>query len=146
MDAELAKRADGSVDLAASYQIAGKAMAAGGAAQTATRAKWTAVTTTDGHVDFDRSLGRHESAVAFAYAELDSVHAREAVFTCGSDDGIKVWLNGQVVHENEASRGYRPADDRFVARLNAGRNRIVVKIVNYVGGWGFGLGAVPANF
>ncbi len=146
VDAELAKRLDGSIDLAASYQLAGKAMAAGGAASTATRAKWTPVSTADGHVDLDRSLGRHERAVAFAYAELDSVHAREAIFTCGSDDGIKVWINGQVAHENEVGRGYRPADDRFVARLNAGKNRIVVKIVNYAGGWGFGLGAVPANF
>ena len=68
------------------------------------------------------------------------------MMSCGSDDAIKVWLNGQVVHENEVGRGYSPESDRATIRLKAGKNRLLVKIVNYVGGWGFGLGIPPANF
>ncbi len=100
----------------------------------------------DGHVDFDRWLGRHEYCIAYGYAEIDSAHAREAVFLGGSDDGIKVWVNGVLAHENETQRGYRPGDDRFTAQLKPGRNRILVKIDNCTAGWGFGLGVVPANF
>jgi alpha-galactosidase len=143
------KRADGTVDLSRSYQIAAMAMSAGSQVPTRQANKtgsWVKATAKDGKVDLDNSLGRMERAFAYAYTTIDSVHAREALFSCGSDDGIKVWLNGQVVHENEVGRGYLPAQDRFSARLKAGRNHLFIKIDNYVGGWGFGLGAAPANF
>jgi hypothetical protein len=146
-EADFAKRKDGSVDLAATYEVSAQALSAGGAAK-ATKQKlaWKPVSTATGHVDFDQCLGRHENAVAYGYAEVDSVHAREAVVTCGSDDGIKVWVNGQLAHANDTHRGYKAADDQFTVRLGAGKNRIVVKIVNYQAGWGFGLGVAPANF
>ena len=61
-----------------------------------------------GFVDLDASLGRHDWAVAYGYAEFHNPAARERVLRCGSDDGIKLWLNGKLVHENEVGRGYAP--------------------------------------
>jgi hypothetical protein len=35
----------------------------------------------------------------------------EALLGIGSDDGVKVWLNGELVHENWIDRGVEPDDD-----------------------------------
>ncbi|HZL38440.1 MAG TPA: alpha-glucosidase/alpha-galactosidase [Tepidisphaeraceae bacterium] len=91
------------------------------------------------------ALGGAEWAVAYAYAQVESGVAREVVLRCGSDDGIMVWMNGQVVHLHEVGRAYTPDSDRFLAELKAGINHIVVKIDNYTSGWGFGLAVAKEN-
>lgn len=136
---DTAIRADGSVDLAATYQVA-QAATAGGSAQ-AQRVGWKPVQANKkGFVDLNAAVGPKEWCNAFAYTEVESIHAREAVLTCGSDDGIKVWVNGKVVHANETARGFSPTADQVVVKLNSGVNRILVKVDNYTAGWGFGLG------
>jgi len=53
----------------------------------------------------------------------------------GSDDGVKVWLNGKLIHSNDVGRGLIPRQDKFEGMLNAGNNRILVKVTEYVRGW-----------
>lgn len=99
-----------------------------------------------GFVNLGKAIGRAEWAVAYGCAVVESVHARECVLRCGSDDGIKIWVNGQVVHEHEISRQFAPDADSVNILLQAGTNRIVVKVDNYVGNWGFGVAVPKANF
>ncbi len=123
--------ADGSVDLKA---------AVGGV-------KWKAVKAAKrGFVDLAGVYGPLSWCVCWGYAEVESVHAREVVVSCGSDDGIKLWLNGKVVHEHEIGRGYNPEADKVTVQLKAGVNRILVKISQHIGGYGFGVSVPPANF
>jgi hypothetical protein len=118
----------GSMDLEATFKTAGATL------------RWQTVRANRrGLVDLGKLLGKVEWAVAYAYAQFDSVHARDAILRCGSDDGIKIWVNGQVVHHHEVGRAYRPDSDTVPVHLEAGRNRILVKIDNYHGGWGFGV-------
>jgi len=77
-------------------------------------------------------------AVAYAACDLDSDADREVELAIGSDDGVKVWVNGKVVHAKQLQRGYRPKEDRVIVRLNKGRNRLVMKITQAEAGWGFG--------
>jgi hypothetical protein len=93
----------------------------------------------NGFVDLDRALGKSEWSVAYAYASLDSKAPRDLLLRCGSDDGIRIWLNGEQVHSREVGRAYRPGDDELAVTLRAGANHILIKIVNYQGGWGFGV-------
>jgi hypothetical protein len=65
---------------------------------------------------------------------------------CGSDDGIKVWINGQVVHQWEGQRGHAPGSDQQAIHLEAGVNRVLVKVSQLNGGWGFSVGIPKANF
>jgi hypothetical protein len=97
-----------------------------------------------GFVDLGGAMGRVEWAVAYGYAEVASERGCEVVLRFGSDDGIKVWVNGELVHMHEVGRGYRADSDRAPAFLKAGVNRIFVKIDNYTAGWGFGV-AVPVE-
>ena len=99
-----------------------------------------------GYVNLGRAIGNHDNAVAYAYTELESVHTRETLLKCGSDDGIKIWVNGVVVHENDTRRGYTEKEDEAPIRLEEGVNRILVKITNAVHGWGFGVAVPKPNF
>jgi len=99
-----------------------------------------------GYVNLGRAIGNHDNAVAYAYTELESVHARETILKCGSDDGIKIWINGTVVHENDTRRGYTEKEDEAPIRLEEGVNRILVKITNAIHGWGFGVAVPKPNF
>ena len=53
----------------------------------------------------------------------------------GSDDSIKVWLNGGVVHKNPAFRPAFDFQDEFKVDLKMGNNLLLVKVSDYSGGW-----------
>jgi len=135
-EADFANRKDGSVDLAATYKTAaGKTL------------QWIpAESIKKGCVDLSHLLGKIEWAIAYGHATIESIHAREVTLGVGSDDGIKIWLNGKPVHAHEVGRSFAPNTDRVPVRLNAGINHIVVKIDNYLGGWAFGVQVPKPNF
>ena len=55
----------------------------------------------------------------------------------GSDDGVRVWVNGGLVHTNPTYRAAEPDLDRVSVRLLKGWNRVLVKDLQGAGGWGF---------
>ena len=83
--------------------------------------------------------------VVYATATLDNVHARDAVLKIGSDGGIKVWLNGKVVHTHAGQKRATPNVDVPV-RLEAGANRLVVKTCAGPKGWRWGVSVPRASF
>jgi hypothetical protein len=93
----------------------------------------------NGFVNLCRELGKAEFCISYGYTEIETIHPRETILRCGSDDGIRIWLNGKVVHSHEVGRGYKPCSDEAAIRLEAGVNRLLVKITNYHGAWGFGV-------
>jgi hypothetical protein len=55
---------------------------------------------------------------------------RSIDLSLGSDDGIQVYLNGEIVHERRVNRGVAPDQDALTVELQPGRNTYVTKIVN----------------
>ena len=55
----------------------------------------------------------------------------------GSDDGIKLWLNGKLLVQNDVHRIAGPDQDKAVLNLRKGENHLLMKIVNLNGGSGF---------
>lgn len=51
----------------------------------------------------------------------------------GSDDAIRVWLNGKLVHENKTLRALAANDDKVSVDLKAGPNELLIKIINSTG-------------
>jgi hypothetical protein len=76
-------------------------------------------------------------AVAYAWAQVDMPEVTHGVLGIGSDDCIKVWLNGQLVHRHVGGRGVFPDSDRVPVTFKQGKNQLVLKILNYGGPWGF---------
>jgi hypothetical protein len=54
----------------------------------------------------------------------------------GTDDGIKLWINGALVHANNAIRGLKPGEDRAEAALREGWNDFLLKITQHTLGCG----------
>lgn len=77
--------------------------------------------------------------VAYAYGEIDVASAGTGHVRFGSDDAAIVWINGKRVHAAMVDRGVDANSDRFDVPLVAGTNRILVKVDNGMGGWGFAL-------
>lgn len=99
--------------------------------------KWTAHESSGDIVDLIDALGQHDFAVAYATATIDSPEARTLLVGLGSDDAVRVWLNGELVHENPAPRAVKADDDVFPIKLKKGANHLLVKVLNDQGGWAF---------
>lgn len=103
-----------------------------------------------GHLDLTAPLEMRDNAVAFAHCVIVAGEDMDATLRGGSDDGLKIWVNGEVVHENDVDRGYAPDSDVAPVKLKAGKNAVLVMISQRMGGWNFGLrltrpdGTVPA--
>ena len=87
------------------------------------------------YVDFAKII---KSMVAAIYMETEiwSDEEQTVRLEMGSNDGIKTWLNGQVVHVHDASRGVTAGEDVKEVTLQKGKNTLLMKIVNEGGGWG----------
>ncbi len=103
------------------------------------RFRWQQISevTIDGRVNLVPFFRRGENVVTYAYTELESAGARDALFKMGSDDGIACWLNGERLHLNNASRGLKIDEDVVKARLKEGKNKLLLKISQTDGAWEF---------
>ena len=75
--------------------------------------------------------------IAYFWAQIEMPEDRTCTLGIGSDDGVKVWLNGELVHENWLIRGVTEDDDHVRVSFKKGKNQLVLKIQNGEGPWGF---------
>jgi type 1 glutamine amidotransferase/HEAT repeat protein len=54
----------------------------------------------------------------------------------GSNDGIKAWFNGELIHSNDLSRTVGTGDDIVEINLKKGWNSVMLKIRQLGGSWG----------
>ena len=78
---------------------------------------------------------------SYALITLESTTAQTDVeMRVGSDDSIKVWLNGEVVHNNPINRGANDFQDIFKVNLVAGDNLLLMKVSERDRGWSMFVG------
>jgi hypothetical protein len=87
-------------------------------------------------VDLGSALGGNTQAVAYLRTTLLAPEVCEATLEMGSNDAVKTWLNGEMIHANNAARHVQPADDVVAVNLRNGNNTLLLKIVNDGGAWG----------
>ncbi len=71
---------------------------------------------------------RTNDLVVYLATWIDSPDDQDAALLLGSEDGVKVWLGGELVHEKLVRRPARLGDDRVPLRLKAGSNLLMVKL------------------
>jgi HEAT repeat protein len=98
---------------------------------------WKAVPVTDpdGMLDLEKSVARQDDAVAYLYTEVTSPKAQDVSFKIGSDDGFVLWVNGRKAGEFKGDRAYAVDSSTIAAHLEAGVNRILVKVTQGAGQW-----------
>jgi len=89
--------------------------------------------------DFTKFYQPTVDVVAYALIHVWSPVARDVALRMGSDDGTKVWLNDTLIHQLDRGRGMTLDEDRVETRLQAGWNRLLVKVYQGKGDWGLGL-------
>jgi len=102
-------------------------------------------------VTLDKKFGQYDDyIVIYAACTVYSPNEQQIKVRVGSDDDNKVWLNGQLIGSANSSQGIIPDNFIYAAKLKKGLNRLLVKVVDRTGGFGFCLGLsddknVPLN-
>ena len=68
--------------------------------------------------------------VVYGSVTLDSPREQDTTMLVGSDDEVKVWLNGGLVHYNPVLRGAGDFQDSFSVTLKKGPNVLLVAVDN----------------
>ncbi|MHC4641772.1 MAG: FG-GAP-like repeat-containing protein, partial [Planctomycetota bacterium] len=79
---------------------------------------------------------RRQNVVAYAVRTFTSDKARDVRIFTGSDDALRVWLNGKLVTEALALRTARIDSESNSAKIRTGENTLVVEVSQGAGGWG----------
>ena len=99
--------------------------------------KWKPYSSMEDVVDLDSFYKGKDFVYAYALAEINAPKSENVFLGIGSDDGIKVWHNGTLVHDNWIPRGVVKDNDFIPLKLVKGSNQILLKIQDISGGWGF---------
>ncbi|MBN1272701.1 MAG: DUF2961 domain-containing protein [Candidatus Aminicenantes bacterium] len=99
---------------------------------------WRKITAEEsGYVRLDDHVSPSENAIAYGLVYVFSPKEWDTEMLLGSDDGIRVWLNDRLIHTNPSYRSAVPDQDSIPVTLKEGLNKILVKVLQGGGGWGF---------
>ena len=68
--------------------------------------------------------------IVYGFVSLKSPRPQETTMLVGSDDAVKVWLNGELVHKALVDRGATDYQDAFPVTLKQGTNVLLVAVDN----------------
>ena len=96
---------------------------------------WKAATTDPtGTLDLNRAVGAGPDTGALLYAEITVPQATQALLKLGYEEGCVAVINGRKLHSRAGAR-FRIDDRQVKIPLQAGVNRIVLKITHLTRGW-----------
>ena len=99
--------------------------------------QWKYLNNEDDIVDLDKLYNGVDFAIAYACADIKMSNPEKVLLGIGSDDGVKVWLNGELVHQNWVARAVNQDDDLIMLNMKKGYNRLIIKVQDMEYGWGF---------
>ena len=91
----------------------------------------------DGFINFKEIFEKDNWKVAYGLIYIDSPDEREVQFRFGTDDGSKVWLNDREIWKLNRADPAIFDDNKKTVILKKGRNKVLIKVLNTVGDWGF---------
>jgi HEAT repeat protein len=89
----------------------------------------------NGRVNLAALFPGKTDCAAYLKTEIVSPQDGDATLLLGSDDGVKAWLNGVVVHSHNSDRNAEPDQDAAPIKLQKGKNVLMLKITQGGGGW-----------
>ena len=113
---------------------------------------WTRFTEVDDYIDLMNYWNNDATnCITYAFTKIISDSVKTAYLRFGSDDGIKIWFNGEVVYLKPDTGSFYLVEnvnlDSLVngnygtaVNLVEGENRLLVKLKNTWGDYGFSMG------
>ncbi|MHC4537641.1 MAG: hypothetical protein ACYS6K_27220, partial [Planctomycetota bacterium] len=97
-------------------------------------------------IEFAWLYGYHGFADAYARAQIEMEEDTPVLLAVGDDDRIKVWLNGELVHEDRPG-GNLEVDKALVpVTLRKGFNDLILKVQNGIFEWEFSVRIFDADY
>ncbi len=97
-------------------------------------------------IEFAWLFGYHGFADAYARAQIEMAEDTPVMLAVGGDDRIKVWLNGELVHEDRDG-GSLEVDKALVpVTLRKGLNDLILKVQNGIFEWEFSFRIFDADY
>jgi len=88
------------------------------------------------YLNLDKVLYGGDQMAAYLRTEIVSDAQKPARLEIYSDDGVKAWLNGKLVHANNINRGIPEKPDTVAVTLRKGTNHLMLKVTDDVWSWG----------
>jgi hypothetical protein len=99
--------------------------------------KWRQYHSIEDKIDLAHFFNYREAGAAYAVSWAFSDRDQAITLAVGSDDGVRLWVNREKVHDIKGGRQARPGQDLVKARLKKGWNEVLVKVDNIIGTWEF---------
>ncbi|HRX11854.1 MAG TPA: hypothetical protein P5210_09410, partial [Draconibacterium sp.] len=96
-------------------------------------------------INLDEIISKKSFVTAYAYSEIYSDFDGMALLALGSNDGGRLWFNGEQVWDCPEARGFVPDDDLIPVAVKKGLNTILLKIEERGNKWEFGVRILPFN-
>ena len=93
----------------------------------------------DDKIDLDQYFGDPANCAAYAYAEFDAPASQEAELWVGSDEGLRVWINGKEAYQFKGTRQHHLPNGRVPVAIRKGRNTCLVEALQTRGRYEFSL-------
>jgi hypothetical protein len=97
--------------------------------------RWRPYHSPEDKIDLAGFFNYWQAGAAYAVTWAWSDEDRAVALGVGSDDGVRLWVNGEKVHDVQGGRQARPGQDAVKARLRKGWNEVRAKVDNIVGTW-----------
>jgi choloylglycine hydrolase len=88
------------------------------------------------YLDLSETLHGGKQTVAYVRTQDESPDQMQARLEIYSDDGVKAWLNGEIIHQNNIMRGITSQPDTVEVTLKKGANHLMLKVTQNDGPWG----------
>ncbi len=96
-------------------------------------------------LDLAPQFAPKDNVNGYALIHVKAPAAMDAKLLLGFDDGIKVWVNESIAFSKDSGGGLTPDKETASIKLEDGWNRILVKVRNGTGGYGFAFRIADAN-
>ena len=105
-----------------------------------TQAAWRkAGPVADRKIDFrvfqDREL--LDNVTGYLYFPIECSADGVYEFECGSDDGLRLWVNGKLIADHDVPRSLDPHEEHLRMELRKGTNHVLAKVGQGAGEWEF---------
>ena len=87
-------------------------------------------------VDLKKTYGERINSMAYAWAQVNMPEQTGGVLSIGSDDAVKIWLNGKLIHQRWGGPATADSDQVDVV-FQKGANQLAFKHLNGIFDWKF---------
>jgi hypothetical protein len=103
---------------------------------------WKRIDSYTSYIDLNTAYSKSDIVdfgISYAFVNVYSPVTQMVELWLGSDDGIKIWLNGELVGTFNEQRGWLSDQNKIEVILQSGWNRLLIKVSDY--NYGHGLSA-----